>query len=92
MADPGQDSKLPVLVAAAMIVAGLAIAAAHGLLHGSVGGGVLAAAGAIPGCLGMWKGIQQETQGTLALSVTAVLAALAVGATLIVLGIIHWAT
>jgi hypothetical protein len=92
MADPGGDSKVPVLVAVGFIVAGLLIAVMHGLLHGSVGGGVLAACGAIPGCLGMWKGIQQETQGTLALSVCAVLAALAVGGVLIVLGVIHWAT
>jgi hypothetical protein len=36
----------------------------------------------------MWKGIQQETQGTLAVSVGAVLVALGVGGILIVLGII----
>nr|HEX4318843.1 hypothetical protein [Kofleriaceae bacterium] len=84
------NSKVPVLIAVVMIVAGLAIAAAHGITHGSVGGGVLAAAGALPGVFGMWKGIQQETQGTLALSVAAVLAALAVGAVLIVLGVVNW--
>jgi hypothetical protein len=38
----------------------------------------------------MWKGIQQETQGTLALSVAAVLFCLAVGGLLIVLRVIHW--
>jgi hypothetical protein len=38
----------------------------------------------------MWKGIQQETQGTLALSVTAVLLALAAGAVLIVLRVVSW--
>ena len=84
------DSKVPVVIAVVMIAAGLAIAAMNGVTHGSVGGGVLAASGAIPGVFGMWKGIQQETQSTLALSVAAVLAALAVGAVLIVLGAIHW--
>jgi TRAP-type C4-dicarboxylate transport system permease small subunit len=38
----------------------------------------------------MWKGIQQETQGTLAISVGAVLVSLTVGAVLIVLRVIHW--
>jgi TRAP-type C4-dicarboxylate transport system permease small subunit len=38
----------------------------------------------------MWKGIQQETQGTLAISVGAVLLALGVGGVLIVLRVIHW--
>jgi hypothetical protein len=92
MAEDRSDSKLPALVAFGLVVLGLVIAAAHGLVHGSVGGGVIAAAGALPGLFGMWKGIQQDTQGTLAVSVIAVIASLAAGAALIVLGIIHWAT
>jgi hypothetical protein len=68
------------------------LAATNGLLHGSILGGIIAAGGAIPACFGMWKGIQQETQGTLALSVVAVLVALGVGAILIVLGIVHAVT
>jgi peptidoglycan biosynthesis protein MviN/MurJ (putative lipid II flippase) len=86
MGNPAADSKTPALIAFAMVVIGIAIA---GLLHGWIGGGVIAAAGAIPACYGMWKGIQQETQGTLAISVTAVLVSLAVGAVLIVLGVWH---
>ena len=85
MGNPVPDSKTPVVVAFAMVVVGIVIAVAQGPLHGSLLGGVIAAAGAIPACFGMWKGIQQETQGTLALSVAAVLVALAVGAILIVL-------
>jgi len=81
---------MPVIVAFAMIALGIAIAAVQGLVHGSILGGMLAAAGAIPACVGMWKGIQQEGQSTLALSVTAVLAGLGVGAVLIVLRIIYW--
>jgi hypothetical protein len=38
----------------------------------------------------MWKGIQQETQGTLAMSVGAVLLSLAVGGLLIVLRFVDW--
>jgi len=71
-----------------VIIGGSAIAAVQGITHGSIVGGVIAAAGAIPACYGMWKGIQQETQGTLALSVTAVMASLAIGGALIVLRII----
>jgi hypothetical protein len=39
----------------------------------------------------MWKGIQQETQGTLALSVAAVLTSLGAGAVLIVLRLVSGA-
>ncbi len=84
------DSKTPALVAFVMVVTGIALAAMQGIAHGSIVGGVIAAAGAIPACFGMWKGIQQETQGTLAISVGAVLASLAVGGVLIVLRVISW--
>ncbi|HET7500745.1 MAG TPA: hypothetical protein VFK02_07070 [Kofleriaceae bacterium] len=90
MGNPVPDSKTPVVVAFVMVVAGIAIAAAQGIIHGSLIGGIIAAAGAIPACFGMWKGIQQETQGTLALSVSAVLVSLAVGAVLIVLRVVSW--
>ena len=53
-------------------------------------GGLIAASGAIPACFGMWKGIQQETQGTLATSVVAVLVSRGVGAILILLRIFDW--
>ncbi|HSS03468.1 MAG TPA: hypothetical protein VLM79_40670 [Kofleriaceae bacterium] len=90
MGTPVADSKTPALVAFAMVVIGIAIAAVQGITHGSIVGGVIAAAGAIPACYGMWKGIQQETQGTLAVSVIAVLVALGIGALLIVLRVVSW--
>lgn len=90
MGTPVPDSKTPAFVAFAFVVIGLAIAAIQGFTAGSIAGGIIAAAGAIPACFGMWKGIQQETQGTLATSVIAVLIALAVGGTLIALRVIHW--
>lgn len=89
MADPVPDTKTPALAAYGLVVLGLVIAAVQGLSHGSILGGVIAAAGAIPACFGMWKGIQQEGQGTLAMSVAAVLASLAVGGVLIVLKVVH---
>jgi hypothetical protein len=90
MGNPVAESKTPALVAFGLVVLGLLIAAVQGLTHGSILGGLIAAAGAIPACFGMWKGIQQETQGTLAMSVTAVLVSLGVGAILILLRVVDW--
>ena len=90
MGNPVPDSKTPALAAFGMVVLGLVIAAIQGFSHGSIAGGVIAALGAIPACFGMWKGIQQETQGTLAISVGAVIVSLVVGGLLIVLRVIHW--
>jgi hypothetical protein len=81
---------MPVLAAFGLVIVGLVIAAVQGIKYGSIAGGIVAAAGAIPACFGMWKGIQQETQGTLAMSVAAVIASLAAGGLLIVLRVIHW--
>jgi hypothetical protein len=90
MGNPVPDSKTPALAALGMVVLGLVIAALQGISHGSIAGGIIAALGAVPACFGMWKGIQQEGQGTLALSVGAVLLSLGVGALLILLAIVDW--
>jgi len=85
--------KTPAYIAFGLVVLGIVIAALQqGVLHGSILGGILAAGGAVPACYGMWKGIQQETQGTLAMSVLAVLVSLAVGGVLIVLRVVNWVT
>ena len=90
MGTPVADSKTPALAAFGLVVFGLVIAAVQGLTHGSIAGGVIAGLGTVPACFGMWKGTQQETQGTLAVSVVAVLVSLAVGGALIVLRVIDW--
>ena len=90
MGTPVADSKTPALAAFGLIVFGLIIGAVQGITKGSIAGGVIAGLGTIPACYGMWKGIQQETQGTLAVSVIAVLISIAVGGALIVLGVIDW--
>jgi hypothetical protein len=90
MGDPVTDSKAPAFIALALVAVGIALAAVQGFVHGSIAGGIVAGLGAIPACYGMWKGIQQETQGTLAVSVGAVLLSLGVGAVLIVMRIIYW--
>jgi hypothetical protein len=90
MGDSVPDSKTPALAAIGLAVLGLAIAALKDSVgHGSFPGGIIALLGAIPACYGMWKGIQQETQTTLALSVAAVLVSLGVAGLLLVLAIIH---
>lgn len=79
------------MAALGLAVLGLVIALIQGgISHGSIAGGLIAGLGAIPACFGMWKGIQQETQTTLALSVGAVLVSLAVGGLLIVLRFVDW--
>ena len=91
MGDPVPDSKTPALAAIGLAVVGLVIAALqNGVVHGSIAGGIIALIGAIPACYGMWKGIQQETQTTLALSVGAVLVSLGVAGLLIVLRVVYW--
>jgi hypothetical protein len=90
MGNPVADSRAPALAAFGLVVLGLVIAAAGGISGGSIVGGAVAAAGAMPGLYGMWKGIQQETQGTLAISVIAVLVALVVGGALIALRVLDW--
>jgi hypothetical protein len=84
----GADTRLPVLIAYGLIAAGVVLALAGGITRGSIAGGVIAALAVIPACYGMWKGLQQETQTGLALSVLAVLAALGVGGILIVLRVV----
>jgi hypothetical protein len=90
MGTPVPDSKTPAMAAFGLVVVGLLIAVLQGVSHGSIAGGIIAALGAVPACYGMWKGIQQETQGTLAISVGAVIVSLAVGGILIVLRVVDW--
>ncbi len=82
------DSKTPAIIAYGLVAAGVLIAALGGITSGSFAGGVIAALGSAPACFGMWKGIQQETQTTLALSVGAVIVSLGVGAALILLRVV----
>lgn len=88
MGTASPDSKTPVYIAFGFVAVGLLIAVLGGFTSGTIIGGLIAAAGAIPALLGIWKGIQQETQTTLATSVLAVLVSLGVGGLLIVLRIV----
>lgn len=90
MSNPVPDSKTPIFVALGLVAVGLVIGLAFGFTKGTILGGVIAAAGAIPAAVGMWKGIQQQTQTTLAMSVGVLLLSLGVGGLLIVLRVIDW--
>jgi hypothetical protein len=89
MANPVPDSKLPAAVAFGLCAVGLVLGLIGGFTHGSYAGGIIAAFGVIPACIGMWKGIQQESQVTLGMSVLAVLMSLGIGAILLILAIVH---
>lgn len=90
MAQPVPDSKLPVAVAFGLIGVGLVLGLIGGFTEGSIAGGIIALLAVIPAMVGMWKGIQQESQSTLGLSVVAVLVALGVGGLLIILRVVDW--
>jgi hypothetical protein len=90
MSTPVPDSKTPIYVALGLAVAGLVL----GLVLSSGGGklfaGLLAAAGAIPAGVGMWKGIQQQTQTTLAMALGALVVSLGVAAAMVIWAIIQF--
>lgn len=88
MTEPVPDSRLPVAIAFGLIAVGVVVGLLGGFQDGSILGGIVAASGAIAGMVGIWKGIQQESQVTLAWSVVAVLLALGVGGLLVVLRIV----
>jgi hypothetical protein len=89
MAEPVPDSKLPVAISMGMVAVGLIIGLIGGFTHGSWAGGIIAALGVVPAMVGLWKGVQQENQTTLGLSVVAVLVSLGVGGLLLVLALVH---
>jgi hypothetical protein len=89
MAQPVPDSKLPAAIAFGMCAVGLILGLIGGFTHGSYAGGIIAGLGVIPAMVGLWKGIQQESQVTLGISVLAVFTSLGVGALLLVLAIVH---
>jgi len=92
MGTPVPDSKTPVLVAVAIAVGALILGIIVSSGVGKLLLGLLAACGAIPAAIGMWKGIQQQTQGTLAMSLGALVLALGCAAVLLIWGVIVIAT
>ncbi len=90
MAEPVPDSKLPVAISLGLVAVGLIIGLIGGFTEGSWLGGIIAGLGVIPAMVGLWKGVQQENQTTLGLSVVAVLISLGVGGLLIILRLVDY--
>ena len=90
MAEPVPDSKLPVAISIGLVMVGVIIGLVGGFTNGSWAGGIIAGLGVLPAMVGLWKGVQQENQTTLGLSVVAVLISLGVGGLLIVLRLIDY--
>ncbi len=90
MAEPVPDSKLPVAISLGLVAVGLIIGLVGGFTEGSWPGGIIAGLGVIPAMVGLWKGVQQENQTTLGLSVVAVLVSLGVGGLLIILRLVDY--
>lgn len=88
MTQPVPDTKLPAALAFGLCAVGLVLGLVGGFSHGSYAGGIIAALGVVPAMVGMWKGIQQESQMTLGMSVLAVLTSLGVGGLLLILAIV----
>lgn len=90
MAEPVPDSKLPVAISLGLVAVGLIIGLIGGFTEGSWAGGIIAGLGVLPAMAGLWKGVQQENQTTLGLSVVAVLISLGVGGLLIILRLVDY--
>lgn len=84
------SSTTPMVATVVFIFAGLIIAALGGISSGSIAGGIVAGLGVIPACWGAWTGIQQESQGPLAMAILLALASLGVGGLLIILKVVDW--
>jgi hypothetical protein len=90
MGEPVADSKGSVYVAVAFAIAGLVLGLVLDSGGGKLAAGLIAAVGAIPAGIGMWKGIQQQTQTTLGMALGALLLALGVAAAMIIWAIIQF--
>lgn len=85
------SSKTPHIATLACIAVGVIVTLIVGGFSGGLIGGLVAAAGVVPSGYGVWLGMQKESQGSLAISLLLGLAAVGVGALLLILGIVDWA-
>jgi hypothetical protein len=84
------NGKTPPLIAAALILVGILVGVLTRSPGGLIAGGVVAAAGSAPAGYGLWVGMQQKTQASLAMAILTLIGSLAVGALLVVIGLIDW--
>lgn len=83
------SAKTPIYISLALVAVGLILGAIGGFASGSILGGIIAAAGAIPAGKGAWLGMQGETQAGLAGALGMIMLSLGVGGVLLILGIIN---
>lgn len=74
----------------ALLVAAIVVAILGGFGRGSIVGGFLALAAAIPAGYGVWKGTQAESQWPMAKHLVALLLALAIAGLLFLLRLLAW--
>ncbi len=79
------NASMPAMATVAFALIGLVIGAIGGITHGSIFGGIIAGLGIIPACVGMFAGMQQETQTGLLMNILAFLFAIGVAGMLILL-------
>ena len=73
-----------------MIAGALVVAILSGFSRGSILGGFIALAAAVPAGYGIWKGAQAESQWPMAKSVVALVLALVVAGLLFLLRVLAW--
>lgn len=82
--------KIPPLVSLLMVIVGALISVLGGFGVSAIIGGAIAAAGCMPASYGIWTGMQQKTQATLAFSLLMLILSLVIGVLLIVLSVLGW--
>lgn len=83
-------SPVPVLMAFTFVALALAVALFEGIGGGSVIGGGLALAAAVPACWGMFAGMQSKGSYLVLYAISLLVAALALAVTLWTLQIVSW--
>lgn len=85
-----QLGKAPPVVSIFMVLAGVLIAILGKLGAAAIIGGVIALLGMLPASMGLWTGIQQKTQTTLAFSILMLFVCLGAGILLMAISIFGW--
>jgi len=86
---PTADNKTPVFATFGLVIIGVILALVLGGGKGPLIGGIVAGLGIIPACYGMWVGMQQETQTTMASSVLVFFVALLAAGGMLIWGIVE---
>jgi hypothetical protein len=84
------DTKPYLFASAFFVVIGIVLGTLNGWQAGSILGGIVAVAGAIPAAWAAWVAMRAESQGPLARSLLMIFLSLGVGALFIVLWVIQW--